>query len=179
MKPGDIFRLDNDAIVEMENQEFSVIWRDKQKNEHRLAVGAQFRITREGLLGLPVEVRASKINPTTGKCGRGRPRRFPAAEIYRLFGEKVPEIVEADESTDVTIIVPVSATPAVYDKVHYPKGAKFADQQLQHIADQTEEDANREKSAEAAEKEACKERVAATLASLGLGNSDDEDKDDW
>ena len=78
MQPGDIFSLDNDAIVDLENTgKFSVVWKDKQKNTHRLQPGTRFRITSDGLKGLPVEVRASKIDESTGKATRGRPRRFP------------------------------------------------------------------------------------------------------
>ena len=103
MQPGDIFHIDSDAILDMENEEFSVVWRDKAKNEHRLAVGTQFRVAKTLAKDLPVEVRASKIDPTTGKCSRGRPRRFPAAVVYRLLGETAPD--------PSTLVAPTPTTP--------------------------------------------------------------------
>ena len=167
MQPGDIFKIDNDGIVEMENQEFSVVWRDKQKNEHRLEDGTQFRITKDGLLGLPLEVRASKIDSATGKCGRGRPRRFPADVIYRIFGETPP-----DPS--------VAVAPAVYNKTADPVGAKVADDYIssQPIVEAEQIEATAEE--KAAEKEARRARVAAALGLLddGSGLPDDEDGED-
>ena len=94
MQPGDVFSLDNDAIVDMENKGFSVVWvevpdKDKPKEKviHRLTPGIEFRITSTGLKGLPVEIRASKMDAASGKAIRGRPRRFPPAIVARLLGE--------------------------------------------------------------------------------------------
>lgn len=90
MQAGDIFTLTDDAVDRMENwkpEPFSVVWKDKAKQEHRLADGTQFRITTKGLKGMPVEVRASKIDESTGKATKGRPRRFPASLVAELLGE--------------------------------------------------------------------------------------------
>ena len=169
MQPGDIFKIDNDGIIEMENQEFSVVWRDKAKNEHRLAVDTQFRITKDGLLGLPLEVRASKIDPVTGKCGRGRPRRFPAATVYRIFGEVAP-----DPSTVVA--------PAVANPTNTPVDAKVADKYLASQPTPVVEVEQVEASME--EKEAAKEaqrlRVAQALGIMGVDSDEEVDEqDDW
>jgi hypothetical protein len=111
MQAGDVFTLDQEALDEMEKNEYSVIWKDKSKNIYPLPVGTQFRITTKGLTALPVEVRAAKIDPVTNKCGKGRPRRFPAGAIYRLLGETAPD--PADYSAppvDAPAPAPVAST---------------------------------------------------------------------
>jgi hypothetical protein len=163
MQSGDIFSVDNDAILDMENEEFSVVWKDKQKNEHRLQPGTKFRINKAGLVGLPIEVRASKIDPITGKCGRGRPRRFPAAVVYRLLGEVAPD-------PSVVLAQPVLNTSDVVD------GQTTTDVQatdeldgeiLVNIVEQDEPSED--------EIAAQKARVASLLGLLG----DDSSDNDW
>ena len=98
----------SEALDEMEKNEYSVVWKDKSKTTFPLPVGTQFRITTAGLTALPVEVRAAKIDPVTSKCGKGRPRRFPAGVVYRLLGETAPD--PSDYSA-----APVAAPVAAYD----------------------------------------------------------------
>lgn len=163
MQSGDIFRLDNDAIVDMENQEFSVVWKDKQKNEHRLEPGTQFRITRDGLSGLPVEVRASKINPDTGKCSRGRPRRFPAIVVARLLGADLTAITQAQSKT--------SAAEATQDTPNSVSTSSDDDFVSQSEVSEPEVDAEEQAKIDA-------ERKARVASLLGLVDSDDTE-DDW
>lgn len=167
MEPGDIFSIDNDAIVDMENAEFSVMWAEtpdknkkKEKIWHRLTPGTQFRITKTGLEGLPVEVRASKIDSVTGKCSRGRPRRFPAGVVYRLLGEEEPEPA-------------ATITPAVYDPTNDPEGAKVADDYLAAQPESEPEPEVEEQSEE--DREAREARVQQLLGLVG----DENDKEDW
>ena len=110
MEVGDIFTVDQAAIDEMEKGGYSVVWKDKQKNTHPLPVGTQFRITKDGIKGLPVEVRASKIDPVTNKCGKGRPRRFPAGLVYRLLGETPPAPKAPADDFSVAPVAPTAPT---------------------------------------------------------------------
>ena len=172
MQSGDIFRLDDDAIVDMENQEFSVIWKDKQKNEHRLEPGTQFRITRDGLSGLPVEVRASKINPDTGKCGRGRPRRFPASVVARLLGA---DLAAATASVTQPKPVPAQVTSPTQPSQNTPNSVSSnsddADFVAQSEVSEPEVDAEEQAKIDA-------ERKARVASLLGLVGSEDTN-DDW
>lgn len=162
MQSGDIFKVDDDAITEMERQEYSVIWKDKAKNEHRLPVSTSFRITRDGLLGLPAEVRASKINPETGKCGRGRPRRFPAEVVYRLLGEDVPD--------PATFVAPqAQAKPSDQPKVEV-NGNEIT---VSALADTQEDEAKAQEDAK--EKEERRAHVQALLGNV----SDDTTDASW
>jgi len=157
MQPGDIFKLDDDAILDMENEEFSVVWKDKAKNEHRLEAGAQFRITtKDGISGLPIEVRASKINPVTGKCGRGRPRRFPAAVVYRLLGETAPD--------PTTLVV-----PAVTADMVVPTVVQTLQDEVVALAEEVVDEPSEE------ELEAQRARVASLIGLI----DDNGDDNDW
>lgn len=123
MQAGDIFTLDHDAIIEMENNGYSVSYK-KDGETLRLEPSMQFRVTAKGIKFLPNEVRASTIDPVTGKARKGRTRRFPAVEVYRLLGETPPVVTQPanddvgadssteDESDQANAVVSQSPTPA-------------------------------------------------------------------